>query len=66
MPSRYAIVQEIVNPEVGTVAVLGPVHRRAATGKRVELTTRSQNEVTYRVTVNGVTDTRRAARWPTR
>ena len=54
--SRYTIVQENVNPEVGTVAVLSARFVPGTDGKGVELTTRSQNEVTYRVTANGVTD----------
>lgn len=54
-PSRYTIVQENVNPEVGTVGV---VSAALVDDDRlsVALTTRSQNEVTYRVTANNVTD----------
>jgi hypothetical protein len=54
-PSNYSIVQENVNAEVGFVAVTDAAFvdtSRVA----VELTTRSQNEVTYRVTVSNVAD----------
>jgi hypothetical protein len=54
-PGRYAIVQENVNPEVGA---LGVVAAEFISDDRlsVQLTTRSQNEVTYKVTVSTVTD----------
>lgn len=54
-PARYTIVQPVVNPEVGAVGVISA---RFATSDRlnIELTTRSQNEVTYEVAVNSVTD----------
>ncbi|MGH7806387.1 MAG: hypothetical protein ACREQJ_18710, partial [Candidatus Binatia bacterium] len=54
-PLRYAIVQENVNPEVGTVGV---VSAEFVSDDRLSvlLTTRSQNEVTYKVTVSNVTD----------
>jgi hypothetical protein len=54
-PSSYAVVQENVNPEVGFLGV----RRAAFTDARrvaVELTTYSQNEVTYRVLVSNVAD----------
>lgn len=52
---RYAIVQENVNPEVGALAVLSASFA-PGDHKTVHLVTRSQNEVTYTVTVVGVTD----------
>ncbi len=55
-PSKYVIVQENVNPEVGTVGVVSAAMVDGSDRSSVELTTRSQNEVTYRVTVNGATD----------
>lgn len=54
-PANYSIVQENVNPEVGTIPVWAASF---ATQDRlsVALTTASQNEVTYRVRVSNVTD----------
>jgi hypothetical protein len=54
-PSRYTIVQAVTHPEVGALIVtaaqfVGTDHLS------VELTTLSQAEVTYQVTVNNVTD----------
>ena len=53
--SRYVIVQQNVNPEVGYVPVTAAAFVDAER-LSVKLTTRSQNEVTYQVTVNNVTD----------
>lgn len=54
-PARYTIVQPVVNPEVGAVGVIAA--RFAGSDRlNIELTTRSQNEVTYEVAVNSVTD----------
>ncbi|EMP56402.1 hypothetical protein MSNKSG1_11023 [Marinobacter santoriniensis NKSG1] len=54
-PSNFSIVQENVNPEAGALLV---VSARFASADRqaVELTTRSQNELTYEVTVTNATD----------
>ena len=54
-PSRYAIVQLNVNPEVGALPVTAAAFADASR-LSVKLTTRSQNEVTYQVTANNVTD----------
>lgn len=53
---NYVVVQENVNAEAGS---LGVVSARYLSSDRsaVELTTRSQNELTYRVTVVNVQDT---------
>ncbi|HEX6246117.1 MAG TPA: hypothetical protein VFZ61_34575, partial [Polyangiales bacterium] len=53
--ASYWIVQEVVNPEVGALSV---VSARFVDGSReaVELITRSQNELTYRITVSDVAD----------
>lgn len=53
-PANYLIVQENVNPEVGTLAVLAANPTADRTG--VVLTTSSQNEVTYRVTAVALKD----------
>lgn len=53
--SHYAIVQENVNPEVGALPVTAAEFVDEAR-QSVRLTTRSQNEVTYRVTANNITD----------
>ena len=55
-PTHYVIVQENVNPEVGTVGVVSARFNPGSDRSAVELTTRSQNEVTYRVSANAVTD----------
>jgi cysteine-rich repeat protein len=53
--SNYAIVQQNVNSEVGYLGVVG-AHFLGDDGTAVELTTRSQNEVTYLVAVTNVRD----------
>lgn len=55
LTTSYWIVQEVVNSEVGALLV---VSARFVDGSReaVELTTRSQNELTYRITVSNVAD----------
>ncbi|MQX54512.1 hypothetical protein [Alcanivorax sediminis] len=52
---NYSVVQENVNGETGYLTVLSAEFANA-TRTAVMLTTLSQNEVTYRVTVVGVTD----------
>ncbi len=52
--TRYSVLQENVNPEVGAVAVTA-VRFVESDRLTVELTTLSQNEVTYRAKVAGVT-----------
>jgi hypothetical protein len=55
-PEYYEIVQETINSEVGSLNVISASYlgnERSA----VELTTSSQNELTYRVTVVNVQDT---------
>jgi hypothetical protein len=53
-PANYVIVQENTNPEVGALGVVSV--SLSANGMSATLTTRSQNEITYRVTVNDVLD----------
>jgi hypothetical protein len=54
-PSRFAIVQTVVHPEVGALVVTGAEF--VGTDRlSVKLTTMSQAEVTYQVTANNVTD----------
>ncbi|HUW82967.1 MAG TPA: IPT/TIG domain-containing protein [Phycisphaerae bacterium] len=53
-PSNYSIVQENVNPEVGALIVTGAV--LSDDQMSVTLTTMSQNEVTYLLTVINVRD----------
>jgi hypothetical protein len=57
-PTNYSIVQENVHPEVGTLGVLPTPAPSFLDGRRtaVVLTTLSQNEVRYRVTVVNVVD----------
>ncbi len=55
LPANYVIVQENVNPEVGTLIVQAAV--ASADRTSVTLTTSSQNEVTYRVTATNLVDT---------
>lgn len=52
--SNYSIVQENVNPEVGTLLLVLATATEDRTG--VVLTTSSQNEVLYRVKAVGLTD----------
>lgn len=52
--SNYAIGQENINSEVGTLGILSAT--LSADGTAVELKTRSQNEVSYRVSVVDVMD----------
>ncbi len=54
--TNYFIVQENVNSEAGMLGVVDS-HFISADQTAVELTTRSQNELTYRVTVVNVKDT---------
>ena len=54
--SNYVIVQENVNSEVGVLLVTGASFPDAVDHSVVQLTTRSQNEVTYRVTAVNVRD----------
>ena len=54
-PSNFAIGQTNVNPESATLGVLG-ARFTGIDHQAVELTTRSQNEVTYTVTVTNATD----------
>jgi hypothetical protein len=53
-PSAYVLTQANVNPEAGTLRVQGV--RFLGDRRAVELTTDSQNELTYTVTVVNVTD----------
>jgi cysteine-rich repeat protein len=55
LPGNYVIVQENVNPEVGTVSVLA-ARFLGGDATAVELTTLTQNEVTYKVSVTNVRD----------
>ncbi|HRY68183.1 MAG TPA: hypothetical protein P5304_09255 [Phycisphaerae bacterium] len=55
-PSGYVIVQENVNPEVGTLIILSADWADGPSRKSVRLITSSQNEVTYRVTAVNVRD----------
>jgi hypothetical protein len=55
-PANYSIVQENVNPEAGALGVLTATFVDAADPTAVRLDTRSQNEVTYRLTVVDVRD----------
>lgn len=55
-PAHYIVVQENVNPEVGFVGVTSVRFPALPDRKTVELTTSSQNEVTYRLRVVNVTD----------
>jgi hypothetical protein len=54
-PEHYVVVQEAVNPEAGMLHVLGVRFARSDCTE-VELTTASQNELTYALTVVGVQD----------
>ncbi|MDQ4068784.1 MAG: hypothetical protein M3203_04820 [Actinomycetota bacterium] len=55
-PARFVIVQTVVHPEVGALTVTGAEFVAGTDRKSVQLTTLSQAEVTYQVTVNNVTD----------
>ena len=55
VPSNYSIVQENVNSEAGALLVVSARFTNADR-QAVELTTRSQNELTYRVIVTNATD----------
>src|SRR5262249_10993956 len=55
LPSSYVIVQTNVNSEAGSLRVLGAQFRRGDRSQ-VELTTDSQSELVYTVTVVGVKD----------
>ncbi|HEX2048597.1 MAG TPA: hypothetical protein VHF27_12595 [Acidimicrobiales bacterium] len=55
-PARYVIVQTVIHPEVGALTVTGAEFVAGTDRKSVRLTTLSQAEVTYQVTVNNVTD----------
>ena len=54
--TNYAIVQENINPEAGSLGVVAAEFSDASQSA-VVLTTRSQNELTYRVTVVDLRDT---------
>jgi len=54
-PAHYVIAQENVNPEAGALRVLGVRFTRSDCTE-VELTTSSQNELTYGLTAVGVQD----------
>ena len=54
--SRYTIVQTVTHPEVGALAITAAEFVAGTDRKSVRLTTLSQAEVTYQVTVNNVTD----------
>jgi hypothetical protein len=54
--SRYVIVQTVIHPEVGALTITGAEFVAGTDRKSVRLTTLSQAEVTYQVTVNNVTD----------
>ena len=54
--SHFVIVQTVVHPEVGALTVMGGEFVEGTDRKSVRLTTLSQAEVTYQVTVNNVTD----------
>jgi hypothetical protein len=54
--SRYTIVQTVTHPEVGALTVMGAEFVAGTDRKSVRLTTLSQAEVTYQVSVNNVTD----------
>ncbi len=54
-PSRFVIVQTVVHPEVGALTITGAAFVDGAR-LSVRLTTLSQAEVSYQVTVNNVTD----------
>lgn len=53
--ANYRIAQKNVNPEVGTLSVVG-ARFLGTDGTAVELTTLTQNEVLYKVSVNNVRD----------
>jgi hypothetical protein len=55
-PSRFVIVQTVIHPEVGALTITGAEFVAGTDRKSVRLTTLSQAEVTYQVTVNNVTD----------
>jgi hypothetical protein len=55
-PTHYTIVQTVTHPEVGGLAVTGAEFVAGTDRKSVRLTTLSQAEVTYQVTVSNVTD----------
>ena len=54
-PGRFAIVQTVTHPEVGALVVTA-AEFTGPDRQSVKLTTMSQAEVTYQVTVNNVTD----------
>ena len=54
--SRFVIVQTVTHPEVGALTITGAEFVAGTDRKSVRLTTLSQAEVTYQVTVNNVTD----------
>lgn len=54
--SNFVIVQTVVHPEVGALTITGAEFVAGTDRKSVRLTTMSQAEVTYQVTVNNVTD----------
>jgi cysteine-rich repeat protein len=55
LPGSYHIVQKNVNPEAGTLDVVG-ARFLGTDGTAVELTTLTQNEVLYKVMANNVRD----------
>ena len=54
--SNFVIVQTVIHPEVGALTITGAEFMAGTDRKSVRLTTLSQAEVTYQVTVNNVTD----------
>jgi hypothetical protein len=54
--SHFVIVQTVIHPEVGALTITGAEFVAGTDRKSVRLTTLSQAEVTYQVTVNNVTD----------